>query len=224
MGNTSHHHGHRQRLRDRFLKAGFDGFAPHEVVELLLTLAIPRRDVKPQAKALLEEFGSLANILDAPIEELEKVPGVGRTAAVALKVIKEATALYLQERMKQTGRPVTKRELIEMWTMRLSGLKHEVFEVAFLDMGNQLMKVMRLNEGTVDRVAVYPRRIVEEALRIGAASIVLAHNHPGGDPDLSPSDQKLTEVIRQACKLVDIEVLEHIVIPGSDNPTLSKSA
>jgi DNA repair protein RadC len=172
-----HYHGHRQRLRERFLKSGFAGFAEHEIVELLLTLCIPRRDVKASAKALLDRFGSLRAILDAPISDLQQTPGIGEVAPVALRVIREAASLYLQQRAEEATVLASPDSLKSFWRTRLGGLRNEVFEVAYLDSASRLMRngVETLEEGTVDRAAVYPRRVAEAALRRGAAALVVAH-------------------------------------------------
>jgi DNA repair protein RadC len=173
-----HYHGHRQRLRERFLKSGFTGFAEHEIVELLLTLCIPRRDVKTSAKALLDRFGSLRAILDAPISDLQQTRGIGEVAPVALRVIREAASLYLQQRAEEATVLASPESLKSFWRSRLGGLRNEVFEVAYLDSASRLMRngVETLEEGTVDRAAVYPRRVAEAALRRGAAALVVAHN------------------------------------------------
>ena len=124
-----HYHGHRKRLRERFLKSGLDGFADYEVVELLLTLAIPRSDVKQPAKALIARFGNLRGILDAPIEELRAVPGIGSVTPVALQIIKAAATLYLQQSGEGRDSLADPTRLSEFWRMRIGALQNEVFEV-----------------------------------------------------------------------------------------------
>ena len=143
------------------------GFAEHEVIELLLTLAVPRSDVKQPAKALLKRFGSLRGVLDAPLAELRSIDGIGEVAAVALHVIRESAVRYLQEASEGTEVLRDPERLSDFWRMRIGPLKHEVFAVAYLDSGYRLLRngVETLQEGTVDRAAVYPRRVVEAALR-----------------------------------------------------------
>lgn len=208
------HSGHRQRLRERFLKSGLAGFADYEGVELLLTLAIPRSDVKQPAKALIARFGDLRGVLDAPLEELQRVEGIGTVTPVALKIIKAAATLYLQQSGEQGDVLRDPGRLADFWRMRLGALKHEVFQVAFLDSGCRLLRdgVETLEEGTVDRAAVYPRRVIESALRRGAAALVLAHNHPNGDPTPSEHDKALTRAITLAADTVAIRVLDHVVV------------
>ncbi len=167
-----HYRGHRKRLRERFVKGGLAGFAAHEVIELLLTLAIPRTDVKQPAKALLTRFGSLRATLDAPLSELRAVDGVGEVAATALHVIREAANLYLQEASEGTEVLKDSAQLERFWRMRIGALKHEVFAVAYLDSAHRLLHdgVETLQTGTVDRAAVYPRRVIDAALKRQAAA------------------------------------------------------
>ncbi len=213
-GKTPHYHGHRQRLRERFLKAGFDGFADHEVVELILTLAIPRLDVKQPAKALLERFGDLRGILDAPLEELRSVRGVGEVTPVALRIVRAVATLYLQQSSQGVDSLAEQSRLADFWRLRLGGLRNEVFQVAFLDAGYRLLRdgVETLEEGTTDRAAVYPRRVVEAALRRGAAAIVLAHNHPNGTATPSDHDKTVTRAVVLAADTVGVRVVDHLII------------
>jgi DNA repair protein RadC len=195
-----HYRGHRHRLRQRFLTSGLDGFADYEVMELLLTLAIPRSDVKESAKELIARFGNLRSILDAPIEELQAVNGLGAVAPVALKIIRAAATLYLQQSAEATNLATDHESLVTFWRMRIGANPNEAFEVAYLDSGCRLLRdgVERLEEGTIDRAAIYPRRVVESALRHGAAALVLAHNHPNGDVTPTEQDKLVTRALVMA--------------------------
>ncbi len=166
------HRGHRNRLRERFLRSGIEGLADYEVVELLLTLAIPRSDVKQPAKALIARFGNLRGILDAPLEELSAVRGIGTVAPTALRIIKSAAALYLRQSAEGEDVLAEPQRLKDFWRMRLGALSNEVFEVGYLDSALRLLRdgIERLQEGTTDRASVYPRRVVEAALRRGHRS------------------------------------------------------
>ncbi|MGH9768614.1 MAG: RadC family protein [Blastocatellia bacterium] len=212
--DKAHFHGHRQRLRERFLKAGLEGLADYEVVELLLTLAIPRSDVKQQAKRLIEKFGNLRGILDAPLEELQKVEGVGSAAAVALKIIREAANLYLLQAAEGQDVLSDATSLSDYWKMRIGSLQNEVFQVGYLDSAYRLLRegVETLEEGTVDRAAVYPRRVIESALRRGAAAIVLAHNHPNGNVQPSEQDKLLTRAVVLGAEAVHLKIVDHLIV------------
>jgi DNA repair protein RadC len=225
MAGNEHYYGHRQRLRERFLKSGLAGLADYEVVELLLTLAIPRADVKQPAKALIARFGNLRGILDAPIEELRSVPCICKVTPVALQIIKAAATLYLQQSAEDKDSLADPIQLSEFWRMRIGALKNEVFEVAYLDSGYRLLRdgVDRLEEGTVDRAAVYTRRVIEAALKRGAAAIVLAHNHPNADLTPSEHDKVLTRAIVLAAETVHLKVVDHLIVSVHDTFSFRKA-
>lgn len=206
--------GHRQRLRERFLKAGFDGFAEHEIIELLLTLAIPRMDVKEQAKALTKRFSNLRGILDAPPDDVGQVKGIGEAALVALRIIREAACLYLQQSTEQVDSLANPEALVGFWRMEIGALSNEVFQVGYLDSAYRVLRggIETLEEGTIDRAAVYPRRVIEAALRRGAAALVFAHNHPNGDLQPSEQDKVLTRALVLAATTVQIKVLDHLIV------------
>ena len=214
-----HYHDHRKRLRERFLKNGLAGFAEHEAVELLLTLAVPRRDVKQPAKALLARFGNLRGVLDAPLAELQGVAGVGEVAAIALHVIRAAATLYLQQASEDAPEVLTDPQLLsDFWRARIGAHKHEVFAVAYLDSAGRLLRdgVETLQEGTIDRAAVYPRRVAEAALRREAAAIVLAHNHPNGRLQPSEHDKLITRAIVLAAQAIGLRVVDHLIVAAQD--------
>lgn len=209
-----HFHGHRQRLRTRFLKSGFAGFQDYEVIELLLTLAIPRSDVKQPAKALISRFGNLRGILDAPFEELQEIDGIGSVAPVALRIIREAATLYLQQSAETRDSFAEPEALSRFWRAKIGALPNEVFQVGYLDAGYRLMSdgIEELEQGTIDRAAVYPRRVIEAALRRNAAALVFAHNHPNGNVQPSEQDKVLTRALVLAAKTVQIKVLDHLIV------------
>jgi len=206
--------GHRERLRERFLNVGLEGFSDHEVLELVLTLVIPRRDVKPQAKCLLERLGSLRNVLDAPRETLRSVEGIGDAAITALGIIKAVAEVYVRQGIESSsGRPLL-GDLSPLWQMRIGGLSYEVFEVAYLDSKLQLLPdgVERVAEGTIDRAAVYSRRVMEAAVNRHAAALVFAHNHPNGIAEPSEQDKLLTRSLVLAAQTLEIKVIDHIIV------------
>ena len=207
-----HYFGHRRRLRERFLNAGLKGLADYEVVELFLTLAIPRADVKQPAKELIDRFGNLRGILDAPVEELRAVSGLGTVTPVALKIIRAAATLYLQQSGEGQDSLADPTRLSDFWRIRLGALQIEVFQVAYLDSGCRLLRdgVETLEEGTVDRAAVYPRRVAESAL-------VLAHNHPSGHVEPSEQDKLLTRAIVRAAETVGVKIVDNLIVSASES-------
>jgi DNA repair protein RadC len=209
-----HYLKHRERLRERFIRNGLDGFADYETVELLLTLAIPRLDVKEPAKSLIAQFGDLRGILDAPLEELQKVKGIGSVAPVALRIIREAAALYLQQSAEGQDSLANPEALSRFWRARIGALPNEVFEVGYLDSAYRLVRegVERLEEGIADRAVVYPRRVIEAALRRQAAAVAFAHNHPDGRVQPSEQDKTLTRALVLAATTVQLKVLDHLIV------------
>lgn len=220
-----HYLGHRQRLRERFLKSGLEGFADYEVVELLLTLTIPRSNVKDSAKRLIARFGNLRGILDTPVEELQAVNGIGSVAPVALKIIRAAATLYLQQSAEGTNLATDHESLATFWRMRIGANPNEAFEVAYLDSGGHLLRdgVERLEEGTIDRAVVYPRRVGESALRRGAAAIVLAHNHPNGNMTPSEQDKLLTRALVMSAETVQLKIIDHLILSPDDAYSFKKA-
>ncbi|MFC3053310.1 RadC family protein [Kordiimonas pumila] len=207
-----HRHGHRQRLRERFLKAGPDGLADYELLELILFLAIPRRDVKPLAKELISHFGSYAGVLSAETAMLTAYPGLGETAVAAIKSV-QASALHLAK-AEMASRPVLSnwQAVIGYLQGAMAHLPREQFRVLLLDKKNALLSDELLSDGTVDETAVYPREIVRRALSANASALILVHNHPSGDPAPSRADIVMTKEVLQTCKTVGIHVHDHIII------------
>jgi DNA repair protein RadC len=211
--DRSSHLGHRQRLRDRFIKTGFEGFAEYEVVELLLTLAIPRSDVKVPAKALVAKFGNVRGVLDAPVSDLETVPGLGSVTPIVLKIIKEAGNMYLRQ-VAEEGDVLTSDSLSRYWRSKIGSNKNEVFEVAYIDSNLRLLRdgVETQEEGTVDQAAVYPRRVMEAALKRSAAGVIVAHNHPNGNVQPTDQDKVLTRALVLAACTVGVKVYDHLIV------------
>lgn len=207
-----HYLGHRERLRERFEKAGPEGFHDYELLELLLTYAIPRRDVKPMAKALLRRFQSLSGVLNASLSELRTVSGIGPVAAILIRLVKELSTVHLAERMEQKNALCSPQAVVDYARARLAGLSYEAFMVIYLNPKNEVVHYEVVHEGTVDRAFVYPRRIVEGALLHHASGLILVHNHPSGHPQPSEEDKGLTRMIVKATEGLDIRILDHLIV------------
>jgi DNA repair protein RadC len=206
-----HYLGHRERLRDRFLEAP-EAMPDYEVMELLLSIAIPRRDVKPVAKALIQRFGSFADALAADYRTLEKAEGLGPTSAAVLKVVREAAVRLA--RAPVLGRPVLTSwdQLVDYCSAAMATLQTEQFRLLFLDRKNVLIADEVQQEGTVDHTPLYPREVVKRALELHASAVIMVHNHPSGDPAPSRADIEMTRMVRDALKAVGILLHDHLVI------------
>jgi DNA repair protein RadC len=218
--NRPHYHGHRQRLRQRFLTGGRQALADYELLELLLAIAIPRGDVKPLAKTLLEKFGRFADVLRASPAELAAVKGIGETTAAVLKTI-EAAALHLMEQDLKT-QPVLRnwQTVIDYCRAQMGHARIEQFRLLFLDSRNAVIRDEVQQTGTINQTAIYPREVVKRALEVGAAAVIMVHNHPSGDPTPSKSDIDMTRHVASALKVVGIALHDHIIISRADHASL----
>lgn len=210
--------GHRKRLRERFQKMGLRSFSEHEILEVLLTLCIPRRDVKDLAKVLLKKFGSVRAVFDADPHELAKIPGIGDTSITCLKLIKSFSEYYLQQKSTEAPLFSNNQSLVDFWKIRLGRLKYEVFEIAYLDNTYHLLNdgIERLEEGSATRTTIYPQKIIRAALLRNANSIIIAHNHPSGIAEPSQADFRLTQTLQYVGNVLSLRLLDHIII-GQDN-------
>jgi len=204
--------GHRQRLRERFLSSGLDGFHDYEVVELLLTLGTPRKDCKAAAKAAMKRFKTLQGVFDAAPADLCQVPGIGPVNLVGLKLVPAVCQRYLRQQL--TGKPALgdSKTLFDYLSHAIRDKKRECFMAIYLDAKNRVIADETLFTGTVTASAVYPREVVSAALAHGAAAVIFAHNHPSGDPSPSPDDMNITRKLVQACRLMGITVHEHVIV------------
>ena len=207
-----HHLEHRARLRARFLDGGPDAMPDYELMELVLFAAIPRRDVKPLAKLLIDRFGSFADAIAAPRARLLEVSGVGETVVAHLKIV-EAAALRLSK-TRLLGKPALSswNALIDYCAATMARSPQEEFRILFLDRKNVLVADEVQSSGTVDHTPVYPREIVKRALELSASAIILVHNHPSGDPTPSRADIAMTREIANAAKALHIAVHDHLVV------------
>jgi DNA repair protein RadC len=209
---TPHYHGHRERLRARFREAGTEALSDYELLELLLFRALPRRDVKPLAKSLLEKFGSFAEVVAAPEARLREVKGLGEAGITELKIVQAAASRFLRGAVKQRPALSSWSAVLDYCRTAQAFADKEQFRVLFLDKRNQLVADEVLQEGTVDHTPVYPREVVKRALELSATAIVLVHNHPGGDPTPSRADIDMTKRIVEIARSLGIEVHDHIIV------------
>ncbi|WP_051929301.1 DNA repair protein RadC [Thermopetrobacter sp. TC1] len=219
-GEKAHHLGHRQRLRQRFLQAGADALADYELLELVLFRAIPRRDCKPLAKALLARFGSFAEVISAPRERLREVEGVGDAVITELKIVQAAALRLARENARK--RPVFSgwSDLLAYVRAAMAYLDREEFRVLYLDSKNALIADEVQQKGTIDHAPVYPREVVRRALELSAASIILVHNHPSGDPTPSRADIEMTRRVIEAAEAVGIKVHDHVIVAREGHASL----
>jgi DNA repair protein RadC len=215
MPDDNIHAGHRERLRKRFLEDGLDGFEDHQILELLLFHAIPRGDTNPIAHLLMRRFGSLSAVLEADPKDIAGVKGIGEKAAVFLSMIPQVTRRYFHDRVVRSKPQLNTSEAVSKYLIPLmAGRPEEVFYVLCLDTQCRVVYPALVSEGTIKEAAVFPRQVVEEALRHRAASVILAHNHPGGTTKPSQQDRRLTGLLIQALGPLDIKVLDHIIVAG----------
>jgi DNA repair protein RadC len=210
---TPHYHGHRERLRERF-RAGSDALPDYELVELLLFAAIPRIDVKPLAKALVEKFGSFAGVVSAPRESLVEA-GLKDGAIDLLKIVRESAVRLARQEV--LNRPVLSswQKVLDYVRAQLAHAPIEQFHVLYLDRKNVLIADEAQQRGTVDHTPVYPREVMKRALELGASAIIMVHNHPSGDPTPSKADIAMTREVAKAAEALGLTVHDHIVIGRS---------
>ena len=204
--------GHRQRLRERFLSGGLEGFHDYEVIELLLTVAMPRKDCKDAAKAAMKRFKTLQGVLEAPSRELGKVDGIGPKNIFGIKLIKAVADRYLKKKLVEKDAINDSKALFDYLYHNIGDKNREFFKVIFLNSKNQVITVNTLSEGTLTASSVYPREVIQAALSHDAAALIFAHNHPSGDPKPSAEDVDVTRQLVFAGKVMGIVVHEHLII------------
>ena len=219
----SDHAGHRQRLKARFAEGGFKGFHDYEILELLLFYCIPQKDTKPLAKRLLKAFGNISRVLDAAPEEVMKVEGAGTSVAQYLQVVRGLFGAYFEDAAKHDAKQLTTMSgLVEFLRASIGHRQNEVLFAVFLNAKNEIVQTKEMSEGTVSQAAAYPRRIVEEALKCKATSLILAHNHPDGVAEPSDDDKRITEEIKRALATVEVSLQEHILLADNEYYAFSR--
>jgi len=204
--------GHRERIKNKFQKEGLKPFLDHEVLELLLTYSIPRKDTKKLAWNLLKTFGSLSGVLEASNFELQKVKGLGPHSAMHINIVRELITRFTYDKVENRFRVFNQEDLYRYCMTHLQNKKQECFEILFLDIKLRLIAAETLAQGNVDSASVSPRRIVELVLKHGAKNIICVHNHPSGDPDPSGEDQFMTKNLKEVLNILSVRVLDHIIV------------
>jgi DNA repair protein RadC len=207
-----HYHGHRDRLRERLLSQGANTLADYELLEFALFAAVPRRDTKPLAKALLARFGSLAEIVAASPQRLAEVEGVGERVVAELKLLKAFAERLGRESVRQRPLLASWSALLDYCRTAMAYEDREQFRVLFLDKKNVLIADEVQQTGTVDHTPVYPREVVRRALELSATAVILVHNHPSGDPTPSRADIQMTKTILDVAAPLGITVHDHLII------------
>jgi DNA repair protein RadC len=220
---TSDASGHRSRLRGRLLEQGGDALLDHELVEYLLALAIPRKDTKPLAKQLLAHYGGLSALITADAENIARQPGMGETSTAALKIAQAAALRLLSEPVREQPILASWQSLLDYLRADMAHLTIERMRVLYLNSKNMLVRDEVASEGSIDQTAVYVREIIRRAMDLGAAAIILVHNHPSGDSAPSRQDISMTREIADAGKKLGITVHDHIII-GKDGFSSMRSA
>ncbi len=216
-----HHLGHRERLKARFMAGGPDALPDYELLELVLFRAIPQGDVKPLAKALLAEFGDLAGVVAAEPERLRALRGAGEAVVRELKIVAAAAGRVVRQRTLERRSLTSWAQAVEYLTARMADLPVEEFRLLFLDKKNALIADEAQARGTVDQVPVFVREVARRALALGASAVIMAHNHPSGDPAPSEADVQMTRKVKAALGTVEVALHDHFVIARRGHASLS---
>ena len=220
FAEAPHYHGHRERLRDRFRDAGADALSDYELLEMVLFRALPRRDVKPLAKALITKFGSFAETVHAPETLLKEVGGLGDSAITEIKLIAATASRVAKGQVKQKTVLSSWSTVIDYCRAAMAFADKEQFRILFLDKRNQLIADELQQVGTIDHTPVYPREVVKRALELSATAIILVHNHPSGDPTPSTADIQMTKSIMSISGPLGIAVHDHIIVGKNGHASL----
>ncbi|MFN3722687.1 MAG: RadC family protein [Paracoccaceae bacterium] len=206
---------HRKRLRDRFMAGGAASMPDYELLELLLFRAIPRQDVKPLARLLIDTFGDLNRVITAPVARLQSVKGVGEAVVCELKLFEAVSQRMMRARVMHKPVLTSWDALLDYCHTTMAHRDTEQFRILFLDRKNTLIADEEQAKGTVDHVPVYPREVVKRALELNASALILVHNHPSGDPTPSSADITMTHQIQEACQTLGITLHDHLIIGKS---------
>jgi DNA repair protein RadC len=217
---TPHYHGHRERLRERFYAAGPEALSDYELLEMALFPALPRRDTKPLAKALLKKFGSFAEVVHAPVARLREIEGIGDASINQLKLIAAAASRVTKGEVQRRTALSSWNDVIDYCRSSMAFSDKEQFRLLFLDKRNQLISDEVQQTGTVDHTPVYPREVIKRALELSATALILVHNHPSGDPTPSQADIQMTKAIIEIATPLGISVHDHIIVGRNGHSSL----
>lgn len=217
------HGGHRGRMKDRFLKTGFTGFQPHNILELLLFYSIPQRDTNDLAHELIDRFGSLSGVFDAAYDDLLKIKGISHNTATLIKMIPELAGAYIEDRNSAGIIMDTVEKIGDFLLSKYIGATNERIYLICLDNKFKLLNCAMMGEGSLNKVGFNPRRIMERAIQCSASSIVLSHNHPHGTALPSDADLLITRQLQEMASILEIRLWDHIIVAGDDYVSLSQS-
>lgn len=217
------HEGHRQRMKARFADTGLDGMNDHNVLELLLFYALPRKDTNELAHKLISQFGSLSAVLEADTAELSKVDGIGESAAVLLSLVPQISRRYMEEISIPRKRIIYPEDVADYFKAKFLYETNELCYALFLDNSGSIISCKRVSNGVVNATDVGIRMLVELAMKNKAVDVIIAHNHPHGDVYPSREDEHSTELIKKALGLVDIRLVDHIIVAGNNYYSFSKN-
>ena len=209
------HDGHRMRMRNRYLNEGIDSFEPHEILELLLYYAIPRKDINELAHKLIDKFGSISNVFDADIKALTQVDGIGENAAILLSMIPQLSRIYNQAKWDRKTTLASIDAVGQYAVSMYTGKNDEEFGIICLDSNRRVHYSGIIIKGTINQTEAYPRKVVSAVLQCNATNVILTHNHPGGSIMPSMGDHEATKNIVTALEAIDVNVLDHIIVSGN---------
>lgn len=213
--------GHRKRLRERFLKSGLEGFHDYEIIELLLTLGTPRKDCKLMAKEVLKKFGSFNKVLDAPVEKLIEINGIGSGNVFGLKLSQAVSEIYQKRKIEKSLKLDSPDKIYQYLKEKIGKQQKEFFVVLFFDTQNNLI-VDDVSVGTLNASLVHPREVFNKAIRYNASHVVVSHNHPSGDHEPSKEDMETTKRLIEAGRIIGISLIDHIIVSKNGYTSLRR--
>ena len=216
------HEGHRKRMKQRFLSEGMDSFNDYQVLEMLLYYGIPYKDTNATAHVLFEKYGSLSGVFGADYRELSETPGISSHVAILIKMVPELTRRYSMDRWKEKTQITDSKNAGLYATSLFIGIEYEAFYMICLDSQSRVIMPVLISEGTIDEAMIYPRVIVENALRHKAAIVILSHNHPGGSTEPSPADIEMTKKLQGTLEIISVKIMDHIIVAGEKYTSLAE--